>query len=366
MKIFMFAPQSIPLPAKNYGGTQRVICALARAMTGAGHRVWVGAPKGSRPAPNLRTLTPAFDVVESEFGPRDDRADYMGDIAGRIPDADIIHIHAGWQHAAVAKRGIPILCTLHGNDEGLPPCPTSFVSRSHRASYGQAGAPWIYDTVMLEETEYCAKPDNYFLWLGGLQCGDRKGVFVAVDAARKAGVELLIAGTRGGVIMDRLAAVCDKKRRYIGPIGGKRKRKLLSRARGLIFPALWSEPCGVTMLEALMCGVPVIGSGEGSQAEILDPIIGFKCGRDADSYALAIRNVGMVDRAACARRAREYFHPEVIARQYVQLYRRVIAGEVRPPIGRGDPVGRPATQETPDGERRDRVPAPHRPVRARD
>ncbi len=95
--------------------------------------------------------------------------------------------------------------------------------------------------------------DDYDLFLGRLHRA--KGYRLAVEGAKRTRRRLLVAGGWRPSL--------SRWVRYIGKVGGDRKAALLAGARVLWMPAQWEEPCGNTILEALVSGTPVLGTRRG-------------------------------------------------------------------------------------------------------
>jgi glycosyltransferase involved in cell wall biosynthesis len=109
---------------------------------------------------------------------------------------------------------------------------------------------------------------------------------------------------------------------FIGEVDTTGKRELLSGAIALLNPTEWAEPFGMTMIEALACGTPVIGTARGSAPEIIEHgVTGFL--GDTDEELLAgIADAPDLDRTACRRAAEQRFSMSVMAAAYVKAYER--------------------------------------------
>ncbi|WP_416349065.1 glycosyltransferase [Mycobacterium xenopi] len=108
------------------------------------------------------------------------------------------------------------------------------------------------------------------------------------------------------------------------------KRRLLAKARCLLFPIQWEEPFGMVMIEAMACGTPVVALDRGAVREIVDDgVTGFVCADPAE-LAPAIRRVTGLDPQVCRRHVKERFSAEQMALGYERLYRQVIDAQVLP------------------------------------
>jgi glycosyltransferase involved in cell wall biosynthesis len=166
---------------------------------------------------------------------------------------------------------------------------------------------------------------GYALALGRI-CPE-KGFHVALDAARIAGVPLLLAGEvypypeHERYFRDEIAPRLDRRRKFVGPAGFARKRRLLSGARCLLVPSLAPETSSLVAMEALACGTPVIAHRTGALPGIVEHCrTGFLVD-GADEMARAIRAASSIDPEACRRAARERFSSAGMIELYLETYR---------------------------------------------
>jgi glycosyltransferase involved in cell wall biosynthesis len=350
---FPFAP--VRLDA--VGGAEQVLAQLDAALVGAGHRSVVVACAGSSPAGALLATPGAAgsitDAVRHRAYAAHRRA--IERALSRWP-VDVIHMHGLDFHAYLPPHGPPVLVTLHLPPEWYPPEvfhpePGTFlhcVSASQRA-HCPAGVrllPDVPNGVALDACDACHAKRRFAMALGRI-CPE-KGFHLALDAARRAGVPLLLAGqtfpyeAHETYFAREIAPRLDRSRRFIGPIGPARKRRLLSAARCLLVPSLAPETSSLVAMEALACGTPVIAFTAGALPEIVEHgRTGFIVA-DEQEMAEAIHAAARIDPEVCRRAARERFALEHTIERYFGLYRDLAqlgwtepasaASAIRPPI----------------------------------
>ena len=301
------------LPVEGYGGTQRVVVALVRALAALGHRVTLVAQPGTRVPEAAKVVEVAPKVLK----------DAGADLTPFLPEgADILHAHFPLKRGPAA---LPFVQTLHGNwKPGLPlPPHTVFVSRDHARRHGSDA--FVYNGLDPAEYIYRRRKEQWDLFLGRLHSA--KGYHWAIEAAKRTGRRLIVAGgwrpSFTGVV------------KYVGEIDGNRKAVLLARARCLWMPALWDEPFGLTTIEALFSGTPVLGTRRGALPEILTPAVGALCDTLEEMLAAA-ETIGTCSPDACRAHAERYFTHRVMAEEYLRMYGAVIAAGTLPP-GRPTP-----------------------------
>jgi len=170
-----------PLPAKGYGGPQRVIVALVRGLAALGHRITLLAPPGTRVPEAAVVAVPPRKLADPAT------------LAPYVPrDAAIVHAHFPLRRAPGA---FPFVQTIHRNlKAGTPPYPNSiFLSRDHARRHNSE--VFVYNG--LDPADYVfrrfpRRASQYDLFLGKLHSA--KGYHWAVEAAKDTGHRLIVAG----------------------------------------------------------------------------------------------------------------------------------------------------------------------------
>lgn len=321
------------------GGAEQVLAQIDRALVEAGHRSIVVAPEGSTPAGELRS-------VPSSDGDVDDRrrGQVYRAVRRRIADAidrdhpDLVHLHGIDFDAYLPDPGLPVLVTLHLPLDWYAPGalhptrPATMLqpvspSQAARAPAGVMLSEPIENGVEIPPAE--ARKRRFALALGRI-CPE-KGFDDALDAAFRAGIPLLMAGAvfpypehrhffRTG-IEPRLGFT----RRWIGPVGGLRKRHLLASARCLLVPSKAPETSSLVAMEALAAGTPVIAYRAGALPDIVEH---ERTGFIVDSIeemSAAIRAIGQIDPAECRARAQERFPLRKMTDAYLARYAELAA-----------------------------------------
>lgn len=285
------------LPVEGYGGTQRVVVALVRGLAALGHRVTLIAQPGTK-------VREAAKVVEV---PGRALSSSAADLTPHLPDnTDVVHAHFPLKRG---PAGVPFCQTLHGNwKAGVALMPnTVFLSRDHAKRHGSTA--FVYNGLDPADFLFRRVKEKWDLFLGRLHAA--KGYHWAVDAAKRTGRRLIVAG---GWRPSFTGAV-----KYVGEVDGKRKAVLLARARCLWMPAQWDEPFGLTTIEALFSGTPVLGTHRGALPEILTPAVGALAD-SLDEIIAAAEGIGSREPAACRAHAERHFTHRAMAEAYLRMY----------------------------------------------
>ncbi len=168
-------------------------------------------------------------------------------------------------------------------------------------------------------------PCDRLVWTGRIT--PNKGLREAVEAVRKAGAALDIAGP----IEDRpyfeecMEAGSGADIRYLGQLHGAALRLLVRQARAALVTPMWDEPFGLVAAEALASGVPVIAFDRGAMREVVGPVGLLVEGGSSDRLAQAIAKVETLDRHRCRSWAVERFSVEAMIEGYERAYHDAIA-----------------------------------------
>jgi len=342
MKIAQVAPLTEAVPPKLYGGTERIVAYLTDELVSLGHDVTLFTSGDSVTTAKLEAVWPRALRLDERI--RDYIAPHivlLEKVARRIHEFDIIHIHVDYLGYPVLKRlGVPFLATLHGRLDlpELKPLyqlfddvPVVSISDSQREPLPEAH---YVATVHHGLPERLLLPGfgagGYLAFIGRIS--PEKAPDAAIRIAAKAGLPLKIAAKVDKVdreyFIERIEPLLSQPHvEYIGEIGDDQKADFLGKAAGLLFPIAWREPFGLSMIEAMSCGTPVVAFRNGSVPEVVDDgVTGFIV-EDEDQAAAAVRRLPTLDRARIRRVFEQRFTARRMAEDYVTVYRGLIARE---------------------------------------
>ncbi len=343
LRIAMLAPPWISVPPPGYGGVESVVGVLTEALVRRGHAVTLFCAPGSRSSARVVSLLeePHPDEIERSLYEADHVARAFGeiDLAAGDRGFDVVHDHCGFTALAMADRlETPFVHTLHGQFTAATAA--FYVHHGHKATLvgisraqlasapaGLAPVRAIPNPIDVRAWPLREHKEDYVLWIGRMTA--EKGPHRAIAAARGAGVPLVMAGViQPGqqAFFDReVAPHLDGERvRFLGEVGGSRKRSLFAGARALLMPIRWEEPFGMVMVEALSCGTPVIAFPEGAASElVLDGRTGFLVD-DERAMAAAVGRLGSIAARDCRAWVAENCDADVVAGAYESTYRSVV------------------------------------------
>lgn len=332
-----------PVGPDAVGGAEQVLGRLDAALAEAGHRSLVIACEGSRVRGTLLPVPRVEGSIDdaARAGAHAAHQRAIADALERWP-VDLVHLHGIDFHAYLPPPGVPALATLHLPLGWYPPealRPTRPDTHLHCVSAAQRRAgppgldllPDIPNGVDVEALGAVRPARRGFVLAMGRVCPE-KGFHLALDAAGLAGVPMLLAGqiyayaAHEAYFRDEIRPRLDARRRFLGPVGFARKRRLLASARCLLVPSLCEETGSLVAMEALACGTPVVAFPNGALAEVVEHgRTGFLV-RDEREMADAIGRVGSIDPEACRAAARARFPVARSVELYLAAYAGLAAG----------------------------------------
>ena len=336
----MIAPPFFELPPTGYGGIEAMVAGLVDQLADRGHEVvLIGA---GRHRTRASRFCPVFDRPLSErLGAPVPEVVHAARTAAvlRDVDVDIVHDHSLAGPLLAPSRRVPTVVTVHGEADGelgsyyaalgdsVDMVAISAAQRSLNPLLNWVGV--VHNAVDVASFPYCERKGDYVLWLGRF-C-DQKGAHLAIDAARAAGLPIVLAGKRReqaerAYFEREITGRLGPGVRYVGEADAAQKRQLLSQARALVFPVQWEEPFGLVMIEAMACGTPIVALRRGSVPEIVaDGITGIIADKPA-ALPGALAAAGQLDPARCRQLVRDRFDLPTMAAGYERIYRMLAEG----------------------------------------
>ena len=341
MRILLTADPMLPVPPTLYGGIERIVAGLAEELRLRGIEVGLIAHRDSRApvdrlfawttteargvkagARNSYTLLQAVGAFRPHLVHSFSRLGYLLPIlAFRVPKLMSYQRLTG-------GRQISLAAALGGSTLRFSGCSEFIAAMGRRWGGKWLAIPNFVDTNQFRYVPAVADKAP-LVFLGRIE--RIKGAHLAIAIAKLAGRELIIAGNRS-----REGAEADYWEReiapelgrngisYVGPVDDKQKIELLGQALALVAPIEWDEPFGIVFVEALACGTPVISRPRGAAPEIVrDGIEGFLV-PDVAAGCKAVREIGLISRSACRRRAVEEYSRAVVVDRYLEAYEELL------------------------------------------
>src|SRR5579859_1135799 len=363
MKIAQIAPPWISIPPKNYGGTEHVLSTLVEAQVAQGHEVTLFAPGDARTSANHISFFPTslleegvpwqahlkayyhlykaieyvkshhFDIMHTHLSSSADM--YLFPLTAHLATPQVMTLHSRFPFDRVQSwTGDADACYM----EWASSVPLVVISEHVRAT--SALSLNIVEVVhhgipMTPFQPTTKQPESFFAWLGRFV--PEKGPHLAIEAAKKAGVPMVLAGTVDQHVQESVdyfktmiqPHLDQQQIQYLGPVDMKQKIDLLSRARGLLNPIQWEEPFGMVMIEAMALGCPVVAFARGAASEV---VVHGRSGflvQTVDEMVDALLRIDQIDRHVTRRHIEQHFSDSAMAEKYERVYHQVIASNTK-------------------------------------
>jgi glycosyltransferase involved in cell wall biosynthesis len=167
--------------------------------------------------------------------------------------------------------------------------------------------------------------NEYLLYFGRIHL--EKGLHTAIEIAEKSGFPLKIAG----LIQDEHYFKTEIEEKidgvqiqYLGNLGKEERDVILGGAKALLHPISFEEPFGLSVLEAMMCGTPVIAFSRGSMPElIVHGVTGFLV-KNVPEAVLAVQKLDEISPENCRSHAETNFSIDKMIDSYIEAYKTVV------------------------------------------
>jgi glycosyltransferase involved in cell wall biosynthesis len=336
MRIAMLSPIAWRTPPKHYGPWESVVSVLTEGLVRRGVAVTLFATQDSLTQAELRGVCPTGYEENRNADPKVWECLHIAEVFEHAQEFDLIHNHFDFLPLTYsALVNTPVLTTIHGfSSPKILPVYEKYNGKVHYVSISNADRNerldyirTIYHGIELAQFEFNPNPADYLLFFGRIH--PDKGAREAINIAQRSGRKLMIAG----IIQDQnyfdtyvKPHLDGHQVQYIGSIGPAERNRVLGQAYTLLHPIHFEEPFGLSVVEAMACGAPVIAFDRGSMPELISSGINGFLVKDVDSAVKALSQIDDLDRAACRRIVEDRFSADRMADEYLAVYREIITG----------------------------------------
>lgn len=342
LRIAQIAPIIERVPPKKYGGSERVVHVLTEGLVSKGHQVTLFASGDSLTSAKFISVYPRSlreAKIKDLYGMNDLSLLHFGKPYTLQDKFDVIHDHNGVLSLPTAQLSeTPVVMTLHGAFNSTNRHLYSLFNNPYLVaiSHAQAkSAPLnanvigvVHNGLKMDKYPFSEEHDGYLLYVGRISM--EKGTHYAIEVAQALDLPLIIAAKLDQAIdvayFNEYIKPClsDERIRWIGEVDEAERNKLMSKALCLLHPVTWKEPFGLTLIEAMACGCPVVAFEKGSIPEIIiDGKTGFVVD-DIEKMIDAVEKTTSLDRGFCRKHALENFNVNKMVDQYEQIYYKIL------------------------------------------
>jgi glycosyltransferase involved in cell wall biosynthesis len=328
VKVAVLGPVAWRTPPRHYGPWELITSLLTEGLVARGVEVTLFATADSVTAATLDGPCPHGYAEDETLDGRVYEALHVSYAFRRSAEFDLVHNHLDWLPLAFSRHcRAPLLTTIHGfSDRRILPAyqaaNSGYVSISDADRVPELDyAATIHHGIDLGTVAFSPSSGDDLLILGRIH--PDKGTAEAIEIARLAGRRLTIAGPVQDqcYFSERVEPYVDGDRvRYLGSVGPERRSEILGSAAALLHPIAFAEPFGLSVVEAMAAGTPVIAFPRGSMPEVVDDAVTGFLVPDVAAAAAAIEPAAALDRAEIRRVAERRFSADRMVDDYLALY----------------------------------------------
>lgn len=342
LRVGMLAPIAWRVPPLHYGPWERVVSILTEGLVARGVDVTLFATADSITRGRLAAVAPRGYAEDSSLDAKVYECLHIGAAFEQASKGafDILHNHFDFLPLTYSRLiSTPLVTTVHGfSSERIVPVYRAYNSATHLVAISASDrradldyAATIHHGIPLDEFTFRAGHGDYLLFFGRIH--PDKGASEAIDVARRTGHNLLLAGIVQDAEYFRTAIepfLDGQQIRYVGSVGPGERDALLGGAAALLHLIQFDEPFGLSVVEAMATGTPVIAFRRGSMPELIENgVSGFLVAPgNIDQAVAAVGRLGELDRRAARAHVGHHFSAERMVDDYLHLYQRLLGQEV--------------------------------------
>ena len=339
MRIAVLSPVSWRTPPRHYGPWESVVSLLTEQLVHMGLDVTLFATGDSQTSGKLVAVCPRPYSEDHSVDPKVAECLHISEVFERSADFDLIHNH--FDFLPLTYSGLvetPVVTTIHGfSSPSIIPVFQKYNVRGHYVAISDSDKSpeleyiaTIHHGIDVAQFPFSGAKGEYLLFFGRIH--PHKGVHEAIEVAQRAGIRLVIAG----IIQDQDYFTTQVEPHidgttveYLGSVGPDQRADVLGGAIALLHLISFDEPFGLSLVESMACGTPVIAFRRGSMPEIIRHGQTGYIVDDINGATDAIATISSIDRSDCRADVEQRFTDRRMARDYVRVYETILNGEAR-------------------------------------
>lgn len=337
MHIAMLSPIAWRTPPRHYGPWESVASLLTEGLVSRGHDVTLFATADSQTSGTLHAVCPRGYEEDRSLIPKVWECLHISELFEHADAYDMIHNQ--FDFLPLTYTGLtttPVVTTIHGfSSPGILPVYKKYNGKAFYVSISDADRSpdldyirTIHHGIDISQFDFWPEPDDYLLFFGRIH--QDKGTREALNIARACNKKLILAG----IIQDRTyydqyvaSHIDNDKVVYIGSAGPAERNRLLGKACALLHPIQFDEPFGLSVIESMACGTPVIAFSKGAMPELIENGKSGFLVNNVDEAIETVARIKEIDRAYCRRHVERHFTADRMINEYIQVYEMILDSE---------------------------------------
>jgi len=337
MKIALISPIAWRTPPTHYGPWENIASLLCEGLVKRGIDVTLFATKDSKTAGKLCAICPRGYEEDETIEPKVWECLHICEVFERANEFDLIHNNFDFlplTYSCLVET--PVLTTIHGfSSPAIMPVYEKYNHSNYYVSISNSDRSeklnyiaTVYHGINLNEFTFKnrkeGETEDYLVFFGRMH--KDKGAKEAIQIAKKFGKKLIMAG----IIQDKdyfeqeISPHFGKDVVYVGSVGPEKRDELLGGAYALLHPIFFEEPFGLSVVEAMACGTPVVAFNKGSMPELIENGKNGFIVENVEEAVTALGKIPQIDRQCCRDIVEKNFSVERMVDDYIKVYQQII------------------------------------------
>ncbi|MFC1587252.1 glycosyltransferase [Planctomycetota bacterium] len=346
MRIAMLSPIAWRTPPRHYGPWESVVSLLTEGLVARGHDVTLFATGDSQTSGKLHSVCPRGYEEDRSIISKVWECLHISEVFEHAAEFDIIHNN--FDYLPLTYSGFvatPVVTTVHGfSSPGILPVYQKYNGKTFYVSISNADRSpeldyikTIHHGIDINQFDFAPEPEDYLLFFGRIH--HDKGAGEAIEIARACKKKLIMAGIiqDGDYYRKHVEPhLNNNKAVYVGSVGPADRCTLLRNACALLHPINFNEPFGLSVIESMACGTPVIAFNRGSMPELIENGKNGFLVKTVDEAIDAVHHIKDIDRIYCRHYVEKRFTADRMVEEYIKVYETILEttkGEERRPWG---------------------------------
>jgi len=334
MRIGMLSPIAWRTPPRHYGPWESMVSLLTEGLVSRGYDVTLFATGDSKTSGKLHAVCARGYEEDRSVMPKVWECLHISELFEHAEDFDIIHNN--FDFLPLTYTGLittPVVTTIHGfSSPGILPVYKKYNGKVFYVSISDADRSpeldyikTIHHGIDIKQFDFQPEPDDYLLFFGRIH--HDKGAGEALEIAKACNKKLILAG----IIQDKAyyhqyiePHLDNCNAVYVGTAGPVQRNRLLGKAYALLHPINFNEPFGLSVIESMACGTPVIAFNKGSMPELIEHgKNGFLVSGCEEAVEHVVR-IKDINRSDCRRTVENRFTVDSMVEEYIDVYTQVL------------------------------------------
>jgi len=330
----MLSPIAWRTPPRHYGPWERVVSLLTEGLVAKGIDVTLFATADSITKGRLHAVCNGGYEENKTIEPKVWECLHISELFDRADEFDLIHNHFDFLPLTYSKLVMtPVVTTIHGfSSSRILPVYEKYNGKAFYVAISEADRSpklnyiaTIHHGIDIDDFTFVSEPEDSLLFFSRIH--PEKGAKEAIEIARAAGKKLIMAG----VIQDENYFKSEVEPHidgddvtYVGSVGPDQRDELLGKASALLHPISFDEPFGLSIIEAMCCGTPVIAFNRGSMQELIQHGVNGFLVSNVEAAVDSVKELSTIDRSSCHRFVVENFSTKRMVNDYLNVYKDIL------------------------------------------